>query len=106
MADIPVNVAVIPAMAPHRPHRVIGIRPGEKLHEVMCPSDDSHSTLEFTDHLVIKPTVKFAAPINFEINNLGEKGRAVHQGFKYHSGRNSHFLEAEGIVAFNHLAGV
>ena len=38
------------AMAPGLPHRIVGIRPGEKLHEVMCPADDSHLTLEFADH--------------------------------------------------------
>ena len=43
------------AMAPHLPHQIVGIRPGEKLHEVMCPADDSHLTLEFDDHYVIKP---------------------------------------------------
>ena len=35
------------AMAPGLPHKVIGIRPGEKLHEIMCPRDDYHLTLEF-----------------------------------------------------------
>jgi UDP-N-acetylglucosamine 4,6-dehydratase len=35
------------AMAPKLPHKMVGIRPGEKIHEVMCPADDSHLTLEF-----------------------------------------------------------
>ncbi len=48
-------------MAPNLPHKIIGIRPGEKLHEIMCPADDSHLTLEFDDHFVIKPTIQFAA---------------------------------------------
>ena len=43
------------AMAPELPHKIVGIRPGEKLHEVMCPADDSHLTLEFDDHFVIQP---------------------------------------------------
>src|SRR3954469_25406910 len=46
------------AMAPGKPHRIIGIRPGEKLHEVMCPSDDSHLTIEFDKHFVIQPTIR------------------------------------------------
>jgi UDP-N-acetylglucosamine 4,6-dehydratase len=84
------------AMAPALPHRIIGIRPGEKLHEVMCPADDSHLTLEFADHYVIKPTIQFAHAVDFIRNNLGETGIPVPQGFEYNSGSNSEWLpEAE-----------
>ncbi|MBM3788518.1 MAG: UDP-N-acetylglucosamine 4,6-dehydratase (inverting), partial [Acidobacteria bacterium] len=93
------------AMAPHLPQKVVGIRPGEKLHEIMCPSDDSHLTLEFTDHFVIKPTIRFAGHVDFSRNMLGERGRPVEQGFEYHSGKNGHFLSVEEIQAFNDLAG-
>jgi len=41
------------AIAPDLPLKIIGIRPGEKLHETMCPGDDSHLTLEFHDHFVL-----------------------------------------------------
>ena len=47
------------AMAQNLPHKILGIRPGEKLHEVMCPRDDSHLTVEFADHYVVKPTIRF-----------------------------------------------
>jgi UDP-N-acetylglucosamine 4,6-dehydratase len=50
------------AMAPDLNQKIIGIRPGEKLHEVMCPADDSHLTLEFHDHFVIQPTISFLIP--------------------------------------------
>ena len=93
------------AMAPDMPHKVVGIRPGEKLHEVMCPADDSHLTLEFADHFVIKPTIQFATRSDFTINELGETGHLVEQDFEFHSGRNPHFLSVEEIVAFNHVAG-
>ena len=43
------------AMAPNLPIKIIGIRPGEKIHEIMCPADDSHLTVEFDDHFVITP---------------------------------------------------
>jgi UDP-N-acetylglucosamine 4,6-dehydratase len=92
------------AMAPNLPHRIIGIRPGEKLHEIMCPADDSHLTLEFEDHFVIKPTIQFVGRGDFEHNRLGETGQPVEQGFEYHSGKNPHFLSIEEIVAFNALA--
>ena len=92
---------VAEAMAPGLPQRVIGIRPGEKLHEIMCPSDDSHLTLEFADHFVIKPTIQFSAQVDFASNRIGELGQPVEQGFEYHSGKNPVFLDIEQILAFN-----
>jgi UDP-N-acetylglucosamine 4,6-dehydratase/5-epimerase len=92
------------AMAPHLPHRIIGIRPGEKLHEVMCPADDSHLTLEFADHYVIKPTIQFTGEDNFAVNRAGEIGRPVDSGFEYHSGRNLQFLDLQEITALNRAA--
>lgn len=93
------------AMAPNLPHKVIGIRPGEKLHEVMCPADDSHLTLGFADHFVIKPTIQFTGRADFSVNCLNEKGVAVEQGFEFNSGKNPHFLSATEIVRMNSAAG-
>jgi UDP-N-acetylglucosamine 4,6-dehydratase/5-epimerase len=94
------------AMAPGLPHKIVGIRPGEKLHEVMCPADDSHLTLEFADHFVIKPTIQFSTHNDFEVNRLGEAGHAVDPGFEFNSGRNPRFLSIDEIIAMNQLAGV
>lgn len=58
----------------------------------MCPIDDSHLTLEFYDHFVIKPTIRFVGKSNFETNKLGETGTPVEQGFEFNSGKNSNFL--------------
>ena len=80
------------AIAPTLPHKIIGIRPGEKLHEIMCPADDSHLTLEFDDHFVIQPTIQFSHISNFRENRLGEKGTPVEQGFEYNSGNNTQWL--------------
>lgn len=85
------------AMAPGLPIRIIGIRPGEKLHEVMCPSDDSHLTLEFADHYVIRPTITFVVQVDYTVNALGETGVSVAQGFEYSSGNNPHFLSVEAL---------
>lgn len=85
------------AIAPGTPIKIIGIRPGEKLHEIMCPADDSHLTLEFHDHYVIKPTITFFAPVNYSINCLDECGVPVEQGFEYNSGTNPHFLTVEEL---------
>jgi UDP-N-acetylglucosamine 4,6-dehydratase len=95
------------AMAPDLPQKIIGIRPGEKIHEIMCPSDDSHLTLEFDDHYVIQPTITFTALSNsFSINGLGEKSREVEQGFEYNSGTNNHFLGVEEIISFNNIVEI
>lgn len=94
------------AMAPNLPQKIIGIRPGEKLHEIMCPADDSHLTLEFADHFVIKPTIQMVGPVDFTVNKLGEAGQPVEQGFEYHSGKNPHFLTVDEVAEFNRLAGV
>ena len=82
------------AIAPGLPHRTVGIRPGEKMHEVMCPEDDSHLTLEFDDHFVIRPTIQFSRVIDYTVNPLGEQGRPVPQGFEYNSSNNTEWLDA------------
>jgi len=95
------------AIAPEHPLEIVGIRPGEKLHEVMCPADDSHLTLAFDDHYVIRPTIRFHhGEMDYTVNALGESGSPVEQGFEYNSGVNLHFLTVDEITEFNHLAGV
>lgn len=97
---------VATAMAPTLPHRVIGIRPGEKMHETMCPRDDSHVTLEFPDHFVIKPAIRFySSTMDYTTNALGETGDEVEQGFGYNSGNNPWFLTSEEILTLNREAG-
>ena len=82
------------AMAPETPHNIVGIRPGEKLHEVMCPSDDSYRTLEFSDHYVIKPTINLVGDTDFSKNTVGETGKPVSEGFEYSSHNNTQWLSA------------
>ncbi|NLO17331.1 MAG: UDP-N-acetylglucosamine 4,6-dehydratase (inverting) [Arcobacter butzleri] len=79
------------------PHTIVGIRPGEKLHEIMCPADDSHLTLEFDDHYVIKPTIITSGSRDYSINLLGERGKAVEQGFEYNSGNNNWWLSSDEL---------
>ncbi len=86
------------ALAPDLPHKIVGIRPGEKLHEIMCPADDSHLTLEFNDHFVIKPTIQFSDISDFSVNRLGEVGTPVEQGFEYNSGNNKQWLTKEQFL--------
>ncbi|WP_295053925.1 UDP-N-acetylglucosamine 4,6-dehydratase (inverting) [Sulfuricurvum sp.] len=91
-------VDVARAIAPNLPHKQVGIRPGEKMHEVMCPRDDSHLTVEFHDHYVIKPTIQFTEAADFSRNNCGEEGKPVDYGFKYSSETNTQWLTPEELL--------
>ncbi len=86
------------AMAPNLPNDIVGIRPGEKLHEIMCPADDSHLTLEFDDHYVITPTIQFSAKRDYTKNKLGETGLNVPQGFEYNSGNNNNWFTQDKLI--------
>ncbi|RJF98624.1 UDP-N-acetylglucosamine 4,6-dehydratase (inverting) [Noviherbaspirillum saxi] len=87
------------AMAPELPTKMIGIRPGEKLHETMCPADNAHQTLEFKDHYVICPAITFAVQSDYKVNRLGEIGNSVGEGFEYSSGMNPEFLSIAELQA-------
>ncbi|KJS50141.1 MAG: UDP-N-acetylglucosamine 4,6-dehydratase, partial [Peptococcaceae bacterium BRH_c23] len=89
------------AIAPGMPVKVIGIRPGEKLHEIMVPADDSHLTLEFEEHYVIKPAISFTYPIDYSTDVTGNKGSLVAPGFEYNSGTNPDFLTVEQLREMN-----
>lgn len=76
----------------------IGIRPGEKLHEVMVPEEMAHHTLEFEDHFVIAPAITFFdKDLDYTQNRAGEVGKAATDKFEYHSGTNPHFLTVEEL---------
>ena len=75
--------------------KITGIRPGEKIHEVLCPENSSHLTLDFKDHLVLKPSIDLNK--NYNINALKEKGKLVKKDFIYSSDRNKKFLNIKEI---------
>jgi UDP-N-acetylglucosamine 4,6-dehydratase len=90
------------AINPGLPHKIVGIRPGEKLHEVMCPKDDSHLTIEFDNYFVISPTIIFTgSDRDFTQSAKGEKGVFVADGYEYDSGTNAHFLNIDEIKQYN-----
>jgi len=85
-------------MAPDLPIKIVGIRPGEKLHEIMCPSDDSHLTIEFDDFFILSPSIVFNDKNNdFTETATGEKGVPVEAGFEYNSGNNPVFLDNQEL---------
>ncbi len=89
------------SLAPHLPQRIVGIRPGEKLHEAMIPRDESRLTLEYNDHYVIRPSITFHTPVDHSLNGNGELGKPVPDGFEYDSGTNPHFLTIPEIAELN-----
>jgi len=91
-------VDLVNAMDERADIKVIGIRPGEKLHEIMCPEESSRQTIEFKDHYVIVPAIKFFdESVDYKKNKLGESGEGVADGFEYSSHTNEHFLSIEEL---------
>lgn len=88
------------ALAPQAKIKLIGIRAGEKLHELMISSDDSHLTYEFKDYFIISPSIKFTnTKIDFSTNALNEKGKKVADGFSYSSNNNPRWASESEILA-------
>lgn len=85
------------ALAPELAQRQVGIRPGEKLHEMMISRDDSSHTLEFSQHYVITPAMNFSEPCNYSLDGLGEQGGPVEPGFEYLSDSNPHYLDVAAL---------
>ncbi len=73
---------------PDLPHKEIGIRPGEKLHEIMITKDDGRQTIELDDRYVIKPQFTFWDDVSYDM--LGAK--PVADGFEYTSDNNAEWL--------------
>lgn len=84
------------ALAPKLPHKVIGIRPGEKLHEVMITADDS--VVEFDTYYVIKPTIQFNHLVDYNSNALGQKGKDIGIGFEYNSLNNNQWFTKDEFL--------
>jgi len=84
------------ALAPKLEHKIIGIRPGEKMHEVMITADDR--VVEFDDYYVIMPTIQFNHMVDFTVNALGQKGKDIGIGFEYNSGNNTEWLTHEQFL--------
>lgn len=96
---------LVEAMSGSREFELIGIRPGEKLHEVMVPQEMAHHSLEFADHYVITPAIKFFdKTIDYRVNKLGDKGVPVDEKFEYHSGTNPHVLSIDELRELDKLA--
>lgn len=82
-------------MAPNLPHRVVGIRPGEKLHEIMITEDDARQTVELSDRYVIEPAFNWWDRGSYAKHDA----KPVPDGFSYRSDTNPHWLTGEEMLA-------
>ncbi|MFO1187082.1 MAG: UDP-N-acetylglucosamine 4,6-dehydratase (inverting) [Alphaproteobacteria bacterium] len=80
-------------LAPHLPTKIVGIRPGEKLHEIMVPEDDGRATLDLGDRYLIMPSFKGWSSEPY----LADGARPVEDGFTYASNTNPERLDARGL---------
>ena len=89
---------IVKALDPKIKYHIIGIRPGEKLHEVLCTKEESRLTIEFDKHYVIQPTIwKENSDLNANLNifmrdKIKSKGKRVKKDFEYNSLINKNFL--------------
>ncbi len=81
------------AIGPDCKHELVGIRPGEKLHEVLVPEDDARRTLEFDSFFVIQPDFPFW---NIQVTNHNN-GKQCPDGFSYSSDQNPQKLTSEDL---------
>ena len=81
------------ALAPDLSHEVVGIRPGEKLHEVMITEDDAVTTVEFSDRYVIEPAIHLWDGES----SVSDGSKPVAEGFRYASNTNEDWLDAEAL---------
>ena len=89
------------AMAPKLKQKIIGIRPGEKIHESLCSLDESRLVRNLKDHYVILPNLTQTQPNKKYINNLKQVGLKVPNDFQYTSDKNNHFLNIKEIKELN-----
>lgn len=82
------------AVAPECETRIVGIRPGEKLHECMLPADEARQTLEFDDHFIIEPSFR---PWTSQPPSYTAEGKRCEEGFCYASDNNPDWLTVEQL---------
>ena len=87
-------------MAPELEHKIIGVRPGEKLHEVMITEDDARTTVELSDRYIIEPSYtlwsrdRVSALEKYKNNGVAK----VDEGFRYASNTNKEWLNQNNLM--------
>lgn len=85
------------AICPDCTQKVVGIRPGEKLHELMITQDDARFTLEFDNYYIIQPAIHFWSEAGSSNVYGGEEGRPVADDFEYVSDTNAQKLDIDTL---------
>ncbi len=85
------------AIGPHCEQEEIGIRPGEKLHEVLIPFDEACNTLEFSRHFTVHPAFNWWKREEHRFDR-GEEGRSVDADFHYRSNTNPWMLSRDELI--------
>ena len=80
------------AIIPDAKLEIIGIRPGEKIHEEMITASDSINTIEYDNYFVIVPSIEVWNKKDFMRSSNAKEGKPCPDGFYYNSGINKHFL--------------
>ena len=89
------------AIAPEKKLKFIGIRPGEKLSEILCSRDEYFNTIEFKDYYLLKPSIKFIDQnISYLKSKDKEEGKMVPRDFEYTSSNNKNFLTIKLLKNF------
>ena len=88
---------VAEAIEPKFKYKVIGIRPGEKLHEEMITQSDSLNTIEFDTYYVITPSIELWDEKGFMEKSARSSGKRVNDGFSYNSKDNNNFLNVKDL---------
>lgn len=84
-------------ICPNNKIKIIGLRPGEKIHEILCSNENYNDVYEFKKFFVIKPSIQFnKLKTNYKIYNK-EIGKKVPYNFEYSSGKNNRFLSLKEI---------
>ena len=89
-------VDLVTCMAGKGQFKEVGIRPGEKLHEVMIPREESLNCIDMKDYYIIQPMFSWWNTEQLKLS-IGNKGKAVSRSFEYSSDSNSNFLSLDAI---------
>lgn len=84
---------VAKVIAPKAKHKIVGIRPGEKIHEYMISEEDARNTYEYDDYYKILPAI-------YDWHHCSERigsGKKCQEGFSYTSGNNTEWMKPEGL---------
>ena len=85
------------AIAPKAKVKIVGIRPGEKLHEEIITATDAINTIEFNHYFVILPSIELFNVDEFRRKSNGYEGKSCIYGFSYNSGTNEKFLTVDEL---------